>query len=201
MRSIGKRELNSDPRDSAHKPINRDLLITRHFHRERKPGERRHDTAVWRRMRKKDRPRRPQSLESRRSLTRGPGCPVLQGWFRNVAPRPARRHGAGRCDHASRARVPITPGWVDHVTPRQPGVKFTARLGPAHSRACLRAVWTQKSHFEKWLFYGMSGRGKRIRTSGPCVPNAVLYQAELFPDVLLHNNKLLLPKQSSHTKN
>ena len=23
--------------------------------------------------------------------------------------------------------------------------------------------------------------GKRIRTSGPCVPNAVLYQAELFP--------------------
>ena len=26
------------------------------------------------------------------------------------------------------------------------------------------------------------GRGKRIRTSGPCVPNAVLYQAELFPD-------------------
>ena len=29
------------------------------------------------------------------------------------------------------------------------------------------------------------GRGKRIRTSGPCVPNAVLYQAELFPDVLL----------------
>src|SRR5690554_1391320 len=29
---------------------------------------------------------------------------------------------------------------------------------------------------------GMDGRGKRIRTSGPCVPNAVLYQAELFPD-------------------
>jgi hypothetical protein len=27
----------------------------------------------------------------------------------------------------------------------------------------------------------MNGRGKRIRTSGPCVPNAVLYQAELFP--------------------
>ena len=29
------------------------------------------------------------------------------------------------------------------------------------------------------------GRGKRIRTSGPCVPNAVLYQAELFPDSTL----------------
>ena len=26
------------------------------------------------------------------------------------------------------------------------------------------------------------GRGKRIRTSGPCLPKAVLYQAELFPD-------------------
>ena len=26
------------------------------------------------------------------------------------------------------------------------------------------------------------GRSERIRTSGPCVPNAVLYQAELFPD-------------------
>lgn len=36
-------------------------------------------------------------------------------------------------------------------------------------------------------FPGMSGRGKRIRTSGPCVPNAVLYQAELFPDVVLQS--------------
>ena len=27
-----------------------------------------------------------------------------------------------------------------------------------------------------------NGRGKRIRTSGPCLPKAVLYQAELFPD-------------------
>ncbi len=26
------------------------------------------------------------------------------------------------------------------------------------------------------------GRGKRIRTSGPCLPKTVLYQAELFPD-------------------
>ena len=27
-----------------------------------------------------------------------------------------------------------------------------------------------------------TGRGKRIRTSGPCLPKAVLYRAELFPD-------------------
>ena len=26
------------------------------------------------------------------------------------------------------------------------------------------------------------GRGERIRTSDSCVPNAVLYQAELHPD-------------------
>lgn len=27
-----------------------------------------------------------------------------------------------------------------------------------------------------------AGRGERIRTSGPYVPNVVLYQAELLPD-------------------
>ena len=28
------------------------------------------------------------------------------------------------------------------------------------------------------------GRGERIRTSGPCLPKTVLYQAELLPDRL-----------------
>ncbi len=28
----------------------------------------------------------------------------------------------------------------------------------------------------------VSGRGERIRTSGPCLPKAVLYQAELHPE-------------------
>jgi hypothetical protein len=28
----------------------------------------------------------------------------------------------------------------------------------------------------------MIGRGERIRTSGPCLPKTVLYQAELLPD-------------------
>ena len=28
----------------------------------------------------------------------------------------------------------------------------------------------------------MNGRGERIRTSGPCLPKTVLYQAELLPD-------------------
>ena len=30
----------------------------------------------------------------------------------------------------------------------------------------------------------MNGRGERIRTSGPYVPNVVLYQAELHPEDL-----------------
>ena len=30
---------------------------------------------------------------------------------------------------------------------------------------------------------GYYGRGERIWTSGPCLPKAVLYQAELHPDV------------------
>ncbi len=30
-----------------------------------------------------------------------------------------------------------------------------------------------------------SGRGERIRTSGPCLPKTVLYQAELLPDRML----------------
>ena len=28
----------------------------------------------------------------------------------------------------------------------------------------------------------LCGRGERIRTSGPCLPKTVLYQAELLPD-------------------
>ena len=32
------------------------------------------------------------------------------------------------------------------------------------------------------LFQELIGRGERIRTSDSCVPNAVLYQAELRPD-------------------
>ena len=34
--------------------------------------------------------------------------------------------------------------------------------------------------YRKSLIY--NGRGERIRTSGPCLPKTVLYQAELLPD-------------------
>ena len=30
--------------------------------------------------------------------------------------------------------------------------------------------------------FELIGRGERIRTSGPCLPKTVLYQAELLPD-------------------
>ncbi len=32
-------------------------------------------------------------------------------------------------------------------------------------------------------FEGKGGRGERIRTSGPCLPKTVLYQAELHPEI------------------
>lgn len=35
----------------------------------------------------------------------------------------------------------------------------------------------EKNHKDQWK----TGRGERIRTSGPCLPKAVLYQAELHP--------------------
>ena len=33
-----------------------------------------------------------------------------------------------------------------------------------------------------------NGRGERIRTSGPCLPKTVLYQAELLPDRAYRTN-------------
>jgi hypothetical protein len=36
------------------------------------------------------------------------------------------------------------------------------------------------------------GRGERIRTSDPCVPNAVLYQAEPHPDLNRHDSALYI---------
>ena len=35
---------------------------------------------------------------------------------------------------------------------------------------------------ERVINQSVNGRGERIRTSGPCLPKAVLYQAELHPD-------------------
>ena len=47
---------------------------------------------------------------------------------------------------------------------------------PVSSRLAFKAGKLEKKR---------SGRGERIRTSDTCVPNAVLYQAELHPDFSL----------------
>ena len=41
-----------------------------------------------------------------------------------------------------------------------------------------RSVSEIGPYFSRKIF----GRGERIRTSGPCLPKTVLYQAELLPD-------------------
>jgi putative transcriptional regulator len=62
-----------------------------------------------------------------------------------------------------------------------------SRLSHDHGRI-LATKWSQHStpfqrRRHKILIYKEKpGRGKRIRTSGPCLPKTVLYQAELFPD-------------------
>ena len=40
---------------------------------------------------------------------------------------------------------------------------------------------------ERVINQSVNGRGERIRTSGPCLPKAVLYQAELHPDWVSEN--------------
>ena len=46
-----------------------------------------------------------------------------------------------------------------------------------------KGSWRQAKSLDLMLYAAMyCGRGERIRTSDSCVPNAVLYQAELRPD-------------------
>ena len=44
---------------------------------------------------------------------------------------------------------------------------------------------------ERAINQSVNGRGERIRTSGPCLPKAVLYQAELHPDCIPTNFRSL----------
>ena len=59
--------------------------------------------------------------------------------------------------------------------------KMSRQLGEAQARENRRGDNVVPLHkgprYEEEI-----GRGKRIRTSGPCLPKTVLYQAELFPD-------------------
>ena len=53
------------------------------------------------------------------------------------------------------------------------------RLDPKKTQAGRIALGFTPKPLKKLI---KPGRGKRIRTSGPCLPKAVLYRAELFPD-------------------
>ena len=68
---------------------------------------------------------------------------------------------------------------------RQDGESAAKELRVSFAKKCRPQITKAKgldSHLILWLFYG---RGERIRTSDSCVPNAVLYQAELHPDFRL----------------
>ena len=64
----------------------------------------------------------------------------------------------------------------DHLHDAVNNLGFSARF--QHTEKPKQAVLYQNG-----LVTAINGRGERIRTSGPCLPKAVLYQAELHPDV------------------
>ena len=51
----------------------------------------------------------------------------------------------------------------------------------------------------KLISLGIIGRGEKIRTSGPCLPKAVLYQAELHPEprAIIHLDTIVGKKSSA----
>ena len=60
-------------------------------------------------------------------------------------------------------------------------------------------MWRNQLKIERGLFctgYRRNGRSERIRTSDPCVPNAVLYQAEPHSDL----RRRLIATASGHRK-
>ena len=63
------------------------------------------------------------------------------------------------------------------------GLRSSAVLADARIALCARAHGpTDRVERLTWYFQIEYGRRERIRTSGPYVPNVVLYQAELLSD-------------------
>ena len=94
------------------------------------------------------------------------------------------RHGAGRDDPVQAGEIVWVPGNQFRKTPAPASAcqrnKLTrlpaCRLPPAQTVPGQINVPPLKARMTN------VGRGERIRTSDSCVPNAVLYQAELHPD-------------------
>ncbi len=55
----------------------------------------------------------------------------------------------------------------------------------AEGEATAHSPWLKNKNRLQGGFLDQFGRGERIRTSDSCVPNAVLYQAELHPELEL----------------
>src|SRR3990170_88642 len=82
---------------------------------------------------------------------------------------------SGRCKpHCAQRTMFFTPSAAD------------GGCGLAKRRRTVRAIsQTAKARIRNRtsVMSEITGRGERIRTSGPCLPKAVLYQAELHPDI------------------
>jgi peptidoglycan/LPS O-acetylase OafA/YrhL len=73
----------------------------------------------------------------------------------------------------------LPPRWATIMLLATLGITSGVALHVALERPILRALRPRAHRVEAT---GMTGRSERIRTSGPCVPNTVLYQAELHSD-------------------
>ena len=71
------------------------------------------------------------------------------------------------------------------TTPAKKGDRLIVETsgGGGYGDPALRSELHRRHDEENGLVTAINGRGERIRTSGPCLPKAVLYQAELHPDV------------------
>ena len=80
-----------------------------------------------------------------------------------------------------------------HIRMDLKGRPWTDSLAIAALRRADRVVTTQRtsqSQSMRLQVIGKNGRGERIRTSDPLVPNQVLYQAEPLPELAVGKNCL-----------
>ena len=99
-----------------------------------------------------------------------------------------RRSGAGEIVYRAAVKQP-----VDEVGAEETRASGNQNpLSPEITRHCRPSIRTPRADVTAPTAFGDAnlagakgssvGRGERIRTSGPCLPKTVLYQAELLPD-------------------
>ena len=99
---------------------------------------------------------------------------------------PSRRKGRGKKANGDAThRTPVWPVHAnrDQAERRRRRQEWHEGLNSLAERGSLHHMAQNKKGLEfSRPFPSIHGRGERIRTSDSCVPNAVLYQAELHPD-------------------